>query len=106
MSNYGQAALTIVGTVIGSYYCNPQLGFALGSLAGLRDGADTGKRREGARHRHRDRLHDGFGRLIPQHREAAHFAVLDLGTQMNVRQRRADHHAERGATANQRKRDE
>lgn len=34
MSNAGQAALTIVGTVVGSYFGNPQLGFLLGSLAG------------------------------------------------------------------------
>lgn len=34
MSNTGQAALTIVGTVVGAYFGNPQLGFFLGSLAG------------------------------------------------------------------------
>jgi hypothetical protein len=34
MSNYGQAALTVVGTVVGAYFGYPQLGFALGSLAG------------------------------------------------------------------------
>lgn len=34
MSNYGQAALTIVGTVVGTYFGYPQLGFVLGSLAG------------------------------------------------------------------------
>lgn len=34
MSNFGQAALTIVGTVVGAYFGYPQLGFALGSLAG------------------------------------------------------------------------
>lgn len=34
MSNAGQAALTIVGTVVGSYFGYPQLGFMLGSLAG------------------------------------------------------------------------
>lgn len=34
MSNYGQAALSIVGFVVGSYFGYPQLGFVLGSLAG------------------------------------------------------------------------
>lgn len=34
MSNYGQAILTIVGTVIGAYFGYPQLGFVLGSLVG------------------------------------------------------------------------
>lgn len=34
MSNFGQAALTIVGTVVGAYFGYPQLGFMLGSLAG------------------------------------------------------------------------
>jgi hypothetical protein len=34
MSNYGQAILTIVGTVVGSYFGYPQLGLVLGSLAG------------------------------------------------------------------------
>ncbi len=34
MSNTGQAALTIVGTVVGYYFGYPQLGFMLGSLAG------------------------------------------------------------------------
>lgn len=34
MSNVGQIALTIVGTVVGAYFGNPELGFALGSLAG------------------------------------------------------------------------
>lgn len=34
MSNAGQAAFTIVGTVVGAYFGQPQLGYALGSLAG------------------------------------------------------------------------
>lgn len=34
MSNFGQAALTIVGAVVGSYFGYPQLGLVLGSLAG------------------------------------------------------------------------
>jgi Putative phage tail protein len=34
MSNIGQAVLTVVGTVVGAYFGNPELGFALGSLAG------------------------------------------------------------------------
>lgn len=34
MSNLGQAALIVVGTVVGAYFGNPQLGFALGGLAG------------------------------------------------------------------------
>lgn len=34
MSNIGQGALTIVGTIVGSYFGYPQLGYALGSLAG------------------------------------------------------------------------
>lgn len=34
MSNLGQAALIVVGTVVGAYFGNPQLGFVLGSLAG------------------------------------------------------------------------
>lgn len=34
VSNVGQAVLTIVGTVVGAYFGNPELGFALGSLAG------------------------------------------------------------------------
>lgn len=34
MSNVGQAALVIVGTVVGYYIGYPQLGFVLGSLAG------------------------------------------------------------------------
>lgn len=34
MSNLGQAALIVVGTVVGAYFGNPQLGFALGALAG------------------------------------------------------------------------
>lgn len=34
MSNVGQAALTIVGTVVGTYFGYPQLGFILGSLVG------------------------------------------------------------------------
>jgi hypothetical protein len=34
MSNTGQAVLTVVGTVVGTYFGYPQLGFALGSLAG------------------------------------------------------------------------
>jgi hypothetical protein len=34
MGNAGQAALTVVGTVVGAYFGYPQLGFALGSLAG------------------------------------------------------------------------
>lgn len=34
MSNYGQAILTIVGTVVGAYFGYPQLGLILGSLAG------------------------------------------------------------------------
>lgn len=34
MSNFGQAVLTIVGTVVGAYFGNPELGFVLGSLAG------------------------------------------------------------------------
>jgi hypothetical protein len=34
MSNVGQAALIVVGTVVGAYFGNPQLGFVLGSLAG------------------------------------------------------------------------
>lgn len=34
MSNLGQAVLTIAGTIIGSYFGYPQLGFMLGSLAG------------------------------------------------------------------------
>jgi hypothetical protein len=34
MSNAGQAALIVVGTVVGYYVGYPQLGFALGSLAG------------------------------------------------------------------------
>jgi hypothetical protein len=34
MSNAGQAVLTIVGTVVGAAFGNPQLGFMLGSLAG------------------------------------------------------------------------
>jgi hypothetical protein len=34
MSNAGQAALIVVGTVVGAYFGYPQLGFVLGSLAG------------------------------------------------------------------------
>lgn len=34
MSNAGQAVLTVVGTVVGSYFGYPQLGYLLGSLAG------------------------------------------------------------------------
>ena len=34
MSNVGQAALIVVGTVVGAYFGYPQLGFVLGSLAG------------------------------------------------------------------------
>lgn len=34
MSNVGQAVLTIGGTIVGSFFGNPQLGFLLGSLAG------------------------------------------------------------------------
>ncbi len=34
MSNVGQAAFTIVGTVVGAYFGNPQLGYTIGSLAG------------------------------------------------------------------------
>ncbi len=34
MSNAGQAALIVVGTVVGTYFGYPQLGFVLGSLAG------------------------------------------------------------------------
>jgi hypothetical protein len=34
MSNLGQAALIVVGTVVGAYFGAPQLGFVLGSLAG------------------------------------------------------------------------
>ena len=34
MSNVGQAALIVVGTVVGAYFGNPQLGFMLGALAG------------------------------------------------------------------------
>jgi hypothetical protein len=34
MSNVGQAALIVVGTVVGAYFGSPQLGFVLGSLAG------------------------------------------------------------------------
>lgn len=34
MSNVGQAVLTVVGTVVGAYFGNPELGMALGSLAG------------------------------------------------------------------------
>jgi hypothetical protein len=34
MSNYGQAILTVVGTIVGAYIGYPQLGFVLGSLAG------------------------------------------------------------------------
>lgn len=34
MSNPGQAALTIVGTAVGAYFGQPQLGYTLGSLAG------------------------------------------------------------------------
>ena len=34
MSNAGQAILTIGGTIIGAYFGAPQLGYALGSLAG------------------------------------------------------------------------
>jgi len=34
MSNLGQAALIVVGTVVGAYFGNPQLGFALGALVG------------------------------------------------------------------------
>lgn len=34
MSNAGQAALTIVGTVVGGYFGYPQLGYLAGSLAG------------------------------------------------------------------------
>jgi hypothetical protein len=34
MSNLGQAALIVVGTVVGAYVGYPQLGFVLGSLAG------------------------------------------------------------------------
>lgn len=34
MSNTGQVVLTVVGTVVGAYLGYPQLGFALGSLAG------------------------------------------------------------------------
>lgn len=34
MSNAGQAALTVVGTVVGAYFGYPQLGFVLGQLAG------------------------------------------------------------------------
>ncbi len=34
MSNLGQAALIVVGTVVGAYFGYPQLGFVLGSLAG------------------------------------------------------------------------
>jgi hypothetical protein len=34
MSNLGQAALIVVGTVVGAYFGNPQLGFVLGGLAG------------------------------------------------------------------------
>lgn len=34
MANFGQAALTIVGTVIGTFFGVPQLGYVLGSLAG------------------------------------------------------------------------
>lgn len=34
MSNLGQAALIVVGTVVGAYFGQPGLGFALGSLVG------------------------------------------------------------------------
>jgi hypothetical protein len=34
MSNVGQAALIVVGTVVGAYFGAPQLGFALGAIAG------------------------------------------------------------------------
>ena len=34
MSNIGQAALIVVGTVVGAYFGNPELGFALGGIAG------------------------------------------------------------------------
>lgn len=34
MANAGQAVLTVVGTVVGAYFGYPQLGYALGSLAG------------------------------------------------------------------------
>jgi WD40 repeat protein len=34
MSNWGQAALTIIGFAVGSFFGYPQLGFVLGSLAG------------------------------------------------------------------------
>jgi hypothetical protein len=34
MSNIGQAALIVVGTVVGAYFGSPQLGFALGAMAG------------------------------------------------------------------------
>jgi hypothetical protein len=34
VSNVGQAALIVVGTVVGTYFGYPQLGFVLGSLAG------------------------------------------------------------------------
>lgn len=34
MGNFGQAALTIVGTIVGTYFGFPQLGFVLGSLVG------------------------------------------------------------------------
>ena len=34
MSNLGQAALIVVGTVVGTYFGYPQLGFVIGSLAG------------------------------------------------------------------------
>lgn len=34
MSNIGQAALIVVGTVVGAYFGAPQLGFALGAIAG------------------------------------------------------------------------
>lgn len=34
VSNLGQAVLIVAGTVIGAYFGNPQLGFALGALAG------------------------------------------------------------------------
>jgi hypothetical protein len=34
MANVGQAALVVVGTVVGAYFGNPQLGLVLGSLTG------------------------------------------------------------------------
>lgn len=34
MSNVGQGALIVIGTVVGTYFGYPQLGFVLGSLAG------------------------------------------------------------------------